>query len=267
MIKLNMKKVIILDYDNTIAEPKSPPSDEMIFLLKNILESKKVAILTAGRSIKGLRDLLILTAGRSIKGLRDLLISNTKLNNPDLLKNLLLCPKYGNLIFEYEDGWFVLYESTNISQREKRIIERAVRRVKWKSYVPKSNSKQRVHDKGSVISINCLGNDSTDLEKDNWDRDGNIRKKIKEELLKRLGKKYEIFITGRNTIDIVPKEMNKADNILRLLELISESKENAVYIGDEFNPDGNDYPILSTGIKIHHVKSPIETKVVLEEYI
>lgn len=252
MIKLNMKKVIILDYDNTIAEPKSPPSDEMLFLLKNILESKKVAILTAGRSIKGLRDLLI---------------SNTKLNNPDLLKNLLLCPKYGNLIFEYEDGWFVLYESTNISQREKRVIERAIRRVKWKSYVPRSDSKQRVHDKGSVISINCLGNDSTDSEKDNWDRDGNIRKKIKEELLKRLGKKYEIFITGRNTIDIVPKEMNKADNILRLLELISESKENTVYIGDEFDPDGNDYPILSTGIKIHHVKNPTETKILLEEYI
>lgn len=252
MIKLNMKKVIILDYDNTIAEPKSPPSDEMLFLLKNILESKKVAILTAGRSIKGLRDLLI---------------SNTKLNNPVLLENLLLCPKYGNLIFEYEDGWFVLYESTNISQREKRVIERAIRRVKWKSYVPRSDSKQRVHDKGSVISINCLGNDSTDSEKDNWDRDGNIRRKIKEELLKNLGKKYEIFITGRNTIDIVPKGMNKADNILKLLELISEGKENAVYIGDEFNPDGNDYPILSTGIKTHHVKNSIETKIILEEYI
>jgi hypothetical protein len=252
MIQWRMQKLIILDYDNTIAKSKEAPGEKMIETISSLLHRNKVGILTAGRSIKGLRDLLI---------------SSSELNNPDLLKNLLLCTKYGNLILEYENGWFVLYEAPNIPTRKKRRIERIIRRVPWKLYTPRSDSKQRIHDKGSVISVNCLGNESTDLEKDSWDIDGSVRENIKKELIKKLGDEYEIFITGRNTIDLVPRGMNKADNIVKLSELTSIPLQNCIYIGDEFTPHGNDYPILSLGIKVHQINNPSETEDILKRYV
>lgn len=246
-----MKKVIILDYDNTLAKPKSSPTDDSLSVLRTLLDSKRVAILTAGRSIKGLRELLT---------------SKIADDNSYLLKNLYLCPKYGNSIFSWEKDWFVLYEAKSIDSKEKRVIEKIVKKLNWKKYVEKS-SKQRIHDKGPVISINCIGNDATEEEKESWDPDGIKRMGIKEDLLERLGSDYEVYITGRNTVDIVPRGMNKADNVLKLLELISESSNDCVYIGDEFNPNGNDYPILSLGIEVHKVDNPEETKEILNRYI
>lgn len=247
-----MKKLFILDYDNTIAHPKKVPSEKMKDLLSALLEENMVAILTAGRSIKGLRELFV---------------SDIQLNNSFLLSNILLCPKYGNLVFEYEDGWFVLYEAPNIAPKEKGKIERVLRRINWKKYIPHIQSKQRIHDKGAVISINCLGNMATEEERNVWDPDGIRRKNIKREISKKLGEKYDIFITGRNTIDIVPKGGNKADNILKLSEITSIPLENCIYIGDEFEPDGNDYSILSLGIKVYKVNSPLETEIILKKYI
>ena len=251
MLELNMKKIIILDYDNTLAKPKSSPTDDALSLFKKLLSSKKIAILTAGRSIKGLRELL-----------------TSKISGDEsyLLKNLFLCPKYGNSIFSWETDWFVLYEANSIEPREKKRIEKIVRRIDWKKYVVRS-SKQRIHDKGPVISVNCIGNDATEQEKEDWDPKGTKRLGIKDDLIEKLGEEYEVYITGRNTVDIVPRGMNKADNVLKLLELISESSNDCVYIGDEFNPNGNDYPILSLGIEVHKVDNPEETKDILNRYI
>ncbi len=247
-----MQKLLILDYDNTVANPKSSPSPATLGLLVKLLENNKVAILTGGRSIKRLKELIIL---------------NTELNGSPLLKNLYMCPEYGNIIFTWDNDWFVVYESPDITERALRGIERILRRMKWKKYILTKTSKKRIYDKGSVISINCLGNDATDEEKENWDKSGENRKGIKKELEKKLGRKYDIFITGRNTIDIVPKGTNKADNLLRLLDITSTKIEDSIYIGDEFNPDGNDYPILSLNIKIYQVKDPSETESILRSYI
>ena len=247
-----MQKLLIMDYDNTLANHKSSPSPAIFDLLVKLLENNKIAILTAGRSIQKLKELIIL---------------NTKLDESPMLRNLYLCPEYGNTIFKWEDGWFVVYKSPDITERALRGIERTLRRTNWKKYVNKKVPKQKIHDKGSVISINCLGNNATDEEKENWDKSGENRKGIKEELERKLGKKYNIFITGRNTIDIVPKGTNKADNLLRLLDITKTKIENSIYIGDEFNPDGNDYPILSLDMKIYQIKNPNETESVLRSYL
>lgn len=115
--------------------------------------------------------------------------------------------------------------------------------------------------------MNCLGNDATNEERTNWDPTREKRENIKKDISKSLGDRYEIYITGRNTIDLVPRGMNKADNILRLLELNSEPLENTIYIGDELYPDGNDYPILSLDIEVHSVEDPSQTEEILRGYL
>lgn len=105
MLILTMKKFFILDYDKTIAPPKSPPSESTIDILSTLLKDNRIAILTAGRSISALKELLV---------------NDIVSKDPSLIQNLLLCPKYGNSIFEWEDGWFVLHESPDIKRRERK---------------------------------------------------------------------------------------------------------------------------------------------------
>jgi phosphomannomutase len=247
-----MGKFLILDYDKTIAKPKSPPSEDMLVLLSSLLKEHKIAILTAGRSFEALKEILV-----------------EKLPYKDtlILNNLLLCPKYGNTIFAWKEGWTLIHNSPEINLKEKRRLKRIVKKIDWKKYTPKRRKGKRIHDKGVVISINCLGKNSKSEERDNWDPTGEKRRSIKNDIQKELGEGYDIYITGRNTIDLVPQGMNKADNILKLLELTSEPLENAMYVGDELYPDGNDYPILSLDIEVHSVNNPSETEIILRGYL
>jgi HAD superfamily hydrolase (TIGR01484 family) len=244
-----MPKIYITDYDNTLAPSSTPPSKEMVNIISSILKKEKIAIVTAGRSIKGLKELLV-----------------NELNT-NLLTNLYLCPKFGNTIFAWEKDWFVIYEAPNITEKELKRINRSLKILNWRKYTGKWISQHKIHDKGSVISVNCLGNDVTDEEKRKWDNGGLIRERLSKRLRELLGDDYDIFIAGRNTIDIVPKGRNKADNILKILELTKISMNNAVYIGDEFYEWGNDYPTLSLDIKVHQVKNPLETETILKSYL
>lgn len=246
MVKFVMKKIFFLDYDNTIAKPRHSPSPEMVIVLNKTLETKKVAIITAGRTEIELRNLLM----PYIK--------------EDLLKNLYLCPYYGNKIFSYREDWKNIYSSEIISKERRERISNIIKELNWERYVEHKNHKPLITDRESYLSVDCLGI-STEAEKITWDRDRRIRQEIKKELKEEISE--NIYITGRNTLDIVPNGKTKADNILGLLSLLSYNKNECIYIGDEFYEDGNDYSVSSLGLDIYPVSSPEETKDILSMYI
>jgi len=88
---------------------------------------------------------------------------------------------------------------------------------------------------------------------------------IKRDLDKAFNNKFDIYATGRNTIDIVSKDNTKADNTVVLAKLIGVPLSNIIFTGDEFAPHGNDFPMLELDqIKINMVNGPEETLEILK---
>lgn len=68
-----------------------------------------------------------------------------------------------------------------------------------------------------------------------------------------------MYTAGRNTIDIVIKENTKGDSTLKLAKILNVDLKDTIYTGDEFEPSGNDHPLLSLGIEVNPIDGPKDT--------
>lgn len=237
-------KLLLLDYDNTIARPQSKPSLKTLQTLALLSQKNYVAVITGGRSFTELKKLFV---------------KNLPKGKEAILQNILLCTEYGNLIYSYEKKWSILSKSTPLKEVEAAKIRELIENISWNKYGIQKSYGQRIRKRISYISIDCLGKNAPRNIKERWDSSKKKRESIKEEIQVKIDKKYDIYITGRNTIDIIPKGFNKADCVLRLCRLLSISLKECIFFGDEFNKDGNDYPILALGIQHYKVENPAET--------
>lgn len=237
-----MMKLLIFDYDKTIAKPKSKPSSKMIETFSTLLQRNYVAVLTGGRSFEELNRLLV------------------QYIQKDLLKNLYLCPEYGSKIYVFKNAFIPLRNEKRLSSRQIKEIGRIAKGLDWKKYNVSQIYGEQIKHRGTSVSIDCLGQDAPDCVKNVWDRDFKYRKIIKRDLEEVWGKKYDIYATGRNTLDIVMKGYSKADTVKRLCELLKVPLKECVFVGDEFEVYGNDYSTLELDdIKVYMTKGPEDT--------
>ena len=248
-----MKKLFIFDYDRTIAQPVSVPSKEMLHELEGILEGNIIAIMSGGRTYDQVNALLIKNLSRKKK-------------LP--LQNFYVAPFYGNTIFQWDAETPILkYKAEEMAEETKNEIYNALRGIQEGKSIGGELNKMKTIDKGQYISINCLGGAFTKEEREAWDTDKVKRQKLKNYLDGELQGKLEVYVTGRATVDIIPKGKNKAENSKRLAKMLDIELKNVLYFGDEFEVYGNDYPLLSVkGIHINVVKNPEETLEILKPF-
>ena len=147
-----------------------------------------------------------------------------------------------------------------MSDVERRDIFIVLDHFDWEKYGIEKVYGDQIEDRGTSISINCLGRDVPKDIKDKWDPDKAKRLIIKRDLDKAFNNKFDIYATGRNTIDVISKENTKADNTVVLAKLLNVSLSNVIFTGDEFASHGNDYPLLELDdITVNMVNSPEET--------
>ncbi len=240
-----MKKLIIFDYDNTLAKPVSVPPDKILTEISRLLKENYIAIMSGGRTLEQMENLFV---------------RNIPIANKESLENLFICPSYGNKMYRWScEGPSLIYETEEMLQEERAIILAALRELEE---VEDGISKE----KDGYIAFACLGKDVSNEEKRRWDPNGSKRLPIKKKLDEILNDKFDLFIAGRTTIDIVVKGKNKADNTVRLAKMLDVPLTNVVYTGDEFQVYGNDYPLLSLqDVQINIIKNPTETLKVLKQ--
>lgn len=232
-----MKKLFIFDYDNTLAQPVSVPSDNILSETARLTKENYVAIMS----------------GRTLKQLNQLFVKNITITN----NNLFICPYYGNKIFNYNlEALNLIYETEQVPQKDKGIIYKALKGIKEKVIIT---------EKAGYIAMDCLGEDASNKVREKWDPDGSKRLSIRRNLDEIFKGRFDMFITGRATIDIVAKGRNKADNTVRLAKMLDIPLTNVTFTGDEFYKYGNDYPLLFLkDIQINIIKNPEETLGILK---
>lgn len=239
-----MKKLIVFDYDNTLAEPVSVPSVEVLSELGRLLEENYLAVISGGRTLEQMEKLLV---------------KHIPVKNELSLRNLFLGPSYGNKLYNWSaEGPILVHETEPMVQEDKKTISEALRGLEGLEH---GESKE----KDGYITFSCLGNEVSNEKRKEWDLDGSKRLPIRERLNETLGEKFNLFIAGRASIDIVSKGRNKADNVVRLAKMLDIPLTDVIYTGDEFQVYGNDYPLLSLkDVKVNIVKNPEETLEVIQ---
>ena len=244
-------KLLIFDYDKTLARPIESLTSSIATQLARLLETNYIAIISGGRNLNQLDTLLT---------------KYLPLKDQNLLRNLYLCPWYGNQIYKWDNGYRLIFDAPHMSDIERRDIFSVLDHFEWEKFGIEKVYGDQMEDRGTSISINCLGRDVPREIKEKWDPDKAKRLIIKRSLDKAFDNKFDIYATGRNTIDIVSKDNTKADNTVVLAKLINIPMKDIVFTGDEFTPHGNDYPMLELDqIEINMVNGPEETLKILEK--
>lgn len=241
-----MKKLLIFDYDKTLARPVSVPSDEMLHEVARLLKENYLAVMSGGRT----KEQII-----------ELFVQNIPVEDKSFLEHIIICPSYGTLIYQWKDESLkLIYKAEEMAQEDKEHIYEALRGIQWEKYGIEPVQGGQIVDKGAYISIDCFGKKASKDVREAWDPDKIKRQPAKNRLDEIFQGKFDVFASGRTTIDILAKGNNKADNTQRLAKMLDIPLKNVVFTGDEFQVYGNDYPLLSLeDIKINIIQNPQET--------
>lgn len=240
-----IKSLIVFDLDGTLAESKAAIDAEMANLLNQLMELVKVAIISGGDWPQFEKQVL------------------AELPEKQYLKNLIILPACGTKYYQYRSGWKKLYEESFTDVEKKRIIDHLKMAVTESGFKAEKIWGEQIEDRGSQITFSALGQQAPLEVKKKFDPDFSKREKIKFIMDKTLTD-FSVKIGGATSIDITKKGIDKAYGIYKLHQILDIKIRKIIFIGDALFEGGNDNPATTTGVTCIPVKSPGETKKVIE---
>ena len=243
-----MKKLIVFDLDGTLAASKSSLDSEMASLLHDLLGVAKVAIISGGAWLQFEKQVL------------------SNLPGDDLLAKLSILPTCGTQFFQFNGAWKKLYAEDFTADEKVKIVTSLSKAVETAGFAVEKTWGETIEDRGSQITYSSLGQQAPLEEKVKWDADFAKRKKIKT-VLDTLIPEFSVRLGGATSIDVTKPGIDKAYGIRKLRDILHISTQEMIYVGDALFPGGNDYPAEQAGVISIPVKSPTETKRVIEAII
>jgi len=245
--RLPAVRAIIFDLDGTLSEPFTPASPDTIKRLEKLLDIMPVAFLS-GATLERMRTSLLDQLSRGHE-------------------NILALPVNGAQGYAYTgDTWQLLYDET-LDTPERETIMAALEKVKsHRDLTDLEPAGETVVDRRGYIAFTALGVDAPKSAKLAWDPTSEKRRSIIKDLAVLLPG-YDIYVGGTTTIDIMRKGVNKAYGIDKISTHWSFHAADMLFIGDALYPGGNDYPVMTTGVRTIQVTHPTETARIIDKYL
>jgi len=243
-----MKKLIVFDLDDTLAESKSSLDTEMSSLLHDLLGIVKVGVISGGNWPQFEKQLL------------------SNLPHDERLKNLSILPTCGTKFFQYTGGWKKIYSEDFTADEKEKIVSSLKKALTEVGFKAEKVWGDVIEDRGSQITYSALGQHASLEEKSKWDPDFAKRKNIKA-ILDTFIPDFSVRLGGATSIDVTKHGIDKAYGIRKLRDILGISLKEMIFIGDALFPGGNDYPAEEAGVVSIPVRGPNETKRVTEAII
>lgn len=250
------RKVIAFDLDGTLAPSKSPLPDRVEAAINKLLDKYHVCVISGGKFEQFQKQLL----------------SGLKTENSKLEK-LHLMPTCGTRYYKFDSKnhtWSLVYAEDFTKQEKGKITEALKKAANHLKFNEQKTYGEVIEDRGSQISWSALGQDIVEILgeegiglKENWDIDNSKKMKMVAYLSPIL-EEFEVRAGGTTTIDITKKGIDKAYGMQKLLDMLSISKEEILFIGDRLIEGGNDYPVMAMGIDSMQISHWQETALVIE---
>lgn len=244
-----MKKVIAFDLDDTLAVTKSPVSDRMSQLLIKLLNKFEVCIISGG----------------NFDQFKKQIVDRLEANNT-LLRKLHLMPTCGTRYYRFDDTegiWKLQYAEDLSSAQKHQIIKSLTDGAKQLGLWEKNPKGKIIEDRGSQITFSALGQQALAEDKYSWDPDGHKKQALRNLVASQLPD-LEVRTGGTTSIDVTRIGIDKAygmDKLMAILELVNDE---VLFIGDNLEEGGNDYPVKAMGIDTIAVERWEDTAFVIE---
>jgi hypothetical protein len=246
------KKLIAFDLDGTLAQSKSPLSEEMADLLCKLLETYSVAIISGGAFPQFEKQILMTLVRPS----------------EEILSRLFLFPTNGAALYAYENQtWKCIYEE-QLTEEEKASIANAWEKTLEKSDIvlPNPSYGPVMEDRITQVSFSACGQQAPISVKSTWDPDMKKRT-ILCNIMSPLLPHFSVRIGGMSTIDITKAGIDKAYAIEKIIDYLQISKNDIMFVGDKLEPGGNDYAARRSGVECIAVANPNETAALIMKLI
>ena len=246
------KKLIVFDLDGTLTESKAEIDADTSSLLTRLLEIKKVAVIGGGKFEQFQKQLL----------------SKLPLSK-NLLVNLFLFPVTATSFYRYKNSDWVEVYGQNFSEKEKEEIlsafEKTFKELNYKH--PANIYGELIEDRGSQITFSVLGQEAPTSLKEKWNKENpNIRSRMEEVLQKHLPG-MEVKVAGLTSIDVTRKGIDKGYGVRQISKYLEVPLEDILFVGDAFFHEGNDEPVLKTGVLCFEVKNVEDIKSLIKYLI
>ncbi len=251
IVDYGKKSVIVADLDSTLTVSKSPIDQEMSALVCDLLERKKLAMIT-GSSYEQFTKQFISILSCSDKRMANLFVFTT-------------C---ATTFHRYRGGeWARIYAENLTADERKRIKKAFADTFEELGYQhPKVVYGSLIEDRGTQMTFSALGQEAPIELKAAWDPDMKRRMVIRDALVKRLPG-FHVGIGGATSIDVTRKGINKAYGIRKIMEHMHCKAKDILFIGDALMRGGNDYPVRTEGVDCIQVSGPEEGKEIIREII
>lgn len=241
-------RAVIFDLDDTLAESFQAPTGEIIGRLKKLLNAIPIGIATAA-SFERMEAQFLgeFTALPSVS-------------------QLFIFPNMASQCYVWDSGWKQAY-SIAFTPEEYEAIDAAIKAsVMEIGLVPDPLYEPVIVNRGGKVAYAAIGFDAPAEVKNSWDPERTKRSGLKEALERRLPN-VEVSIGGSTTIDITPKEVDKAHGVRWLSKQLGIAPQEMLYVGDALFEGGNDSVVIPTGIETRFVTGPDETSNVIDELL
>ncbi|MCH5642459.1 MULTISPECIES: HAD-IIB family hydrolase [unclassified Gordonia (in: high G+C Gram-positive bacteria)] len=224
-------RLVMFDLDDTLAPSKSPLADDMVALLRRMLDRSLGCIISGGRFGQFQTQVL------------------DRLGEFDAMGNLHLMPTCGTQYVRWSGSeWETVYAEYLSDDEKKRtldVLETGARELGlWEA----ETWGPILEDRGSQITFSALGQSAPVDAKSAWDPDGAKKESLRAyaaELLPDL----EVRSGGSTSVDVTKKGIDKAYGANKLMEILDLGVDDILFFGDRLDEGGNDYPVKALGIE------------------
>jgi HAD superfamily hydrolase (TIGR01484 family) len=238
--------------DNTLADSKSPVTDQMAGLVVDLLKEFQVCVISGGKFEQFEVQLL----GR-LKAA------------PRTLAALHIMPTCGTRYFRLDiasRAWKQVYAEDLTAKQRAKIVAALDKGAASLGHRSEKLWGLQIEDRGSQVTFSALGQDAPTANKQAWDPD-DTKKRALRDLVAKTIPEFEVRVGGSTSIDVTKPGMDKAYGIKRLIELLGLTKKDVIFVGDKLGVGGNDYPVKAMGVDCLEVSRWQDTALVVQTIV
>ena len=214
------KKLIAFDLDGTLTQHKQPLSDANRAVLDTLATRYEIIMAGAGNCKR---------------------IYTQMGNYP-----ITIVGNYGMEESRIVDGEFKIVREEKAPADRKFFDKKCMELRKKYGYTSYKGDPLEYHESG-MVTFGLLGTKPDAADKLAFDPDKIKRREMYPEV-KEIFKDYSVFIGGTTSFDITPKQYNKYDAVMRYAAEKGYSKDEVLFVGDDFADGGNDSQIRIYGM-------------------
>ena len=246
------KKLIAFDLDDTLAVTKSPMSDQMSSLMTQLLERYEVCVISGGAFTQFQKQVIDRLAAPK-----------------ELLARLHMMPTCGTRYYLHDAAkstWAQQYSNDLSDDQKTRIMSALEQGAKELGLWEVQPYGDIIEDRGSQITFSALGQQAPADAKYAWDPTGDKKLSLRNYVAAAVTD-VEVRVGGTTSVDITMPGVDKAYGMRELMARTGLAMSDILFIGDNLDEGGNDYPVKAMGIDTIAVEKWEDTALVVEALI